>query len=81
MIAVLVRFFHLMSLNRATMKRFLEGNWRQIKSQLRSKYNQLSEKDLSYAEGQEEELLGRLQIKLDLAKDELITEFKNLITK
>lgn len=63
------------------MKRFLESNWRQIRNRLRQKYNQLTEKDLSYAEGQEEELLRRLQIKLDLAKDELINEFKDLITK
>lgn len=63
------------------MKRFIEGNWSQIKNRLRQKYDQLTERDLRYSQGQEEELLGRLQLKLDMAKDELINEFRNLITK
>ena len=62
------------------MKRFLESNWQQIKARLCQKYDQLNEKDLTYSEGREEELIGRLQMKLDLAKDELINEFRQLIT-
>ena len=62
------------------MRQFLEGNWRQIKHRLKQKYDQLTEKDLEYTDGNEGELICRLQRKLDLAEDELIIEFKNLIT-
>ena len=62
------------------MKRFLEGNWQQIKARLRQKYTHLADRDLAYSEGQEQELLDRLQVKLKMAKDELLSEFRKLIT-
>ncbi|MFT6217236.1 MAG: hypothetical protein ACJAS3_003656 [Roseivirga sp.] len=62
------------------MKRFIQGNWDQIKSRLKTKYTLLSDKDLSYDEGSEEELLRKLQYKLNMSKEELMSELKNIIT-
>jgi uncharacterized protein YjbJ (UPF0337 family) len=62
------------------MKRFIQGNWDQIKSRLKTKYALLSDKDLSYDEGSEEELLRKLQYKLNMSKEELMSELKNIIT-
>ncbi|KYG81410.1 hypothetical protein EV198_1588 [Roseivirga ehrenbergii] len=62
------------------MKRFLQGNWDQIRRKLRKKYKQLNDQDLKYIEGHEEELIVRLQVKLDKTKREITTELKTIIT-
>lgn len=49
----------------------LSGNWNQIKGELKQEYAQLTDDDLTYEEGREDELLGRLQKKLGKTKDEL----------
>jgi uncharacterized protein YjbJ (UPF0337 family) len=55
----------------------IRGNWNQIKGQLKQAYGQLTDDDLSYQEGQEDELIGRLQKKLGQTKDEV----KNMIDR
>ncbi len=49
----------------------LRGNWNQIKGRLKQEYGQLTDDDLKYEEGREDELMGRLQEKLGKSKDEL----------
>ncbi len=49
----------------------LSGNWNQIKGELKQEYGQLSDDDLTYVEGREDELLGRLQQKLGKTKQEI----------
>ena len=39
----------------------LKGNWNTAKGQLKQKWADLTDDDLTYAEGQEEELIGRIQ--------------------
>lgn len=56
----------------------IKGNWNEMKGQLKQKYSNLTDDDLSFAEGKEDELLGRLQKKLGKAKQELINEINNL---
>jgi uncharacterized protein YjbJ (UPF0337 family) len=47
------------------------GNWNVQKARLKQKYANLSENDLLFAEGKEEEMFGKLQSKLGKTKDEL----------
>ncbi|MBD3626646.1 MULTISPECIES: CsbD family protein [Cyclobacterium] len=49
----------------------LKGNWNEIKGKLKAKYGELTEDDLAYAEGQEDQLIGRLQQKTGAAKEDL----------
>jgi uncharacterized protein YjbJ (UPF0337 family) len=42
-------------------KMSLRGNWNEIKGKLKQKYANLTDDDLRFIEGKEEELLGRLQ--------------------
>lgn len=56
----------------------IEGNWNEVKGKLKQKYSDLTDDDLAFAEGKEDELLGRLQKKLGKAKEELISEIRNL---
>ncbi len=56
----------------------IEGNWNEIKGKLKQKYGQLTDDDLQFTEGKEEELLGRLQKKTGKTKDELKDEISKM---
>lgn len=53
----------------------LKGNWNEIKGKLKQQYADLTDDDLLYAEGKEDELIGRLQQKLGKTKEEVEKEF------
>jgi uncharacterized protein YjbJ (UPF0337 family) len=55
----------------------LKGNWNQVKGKLKQQYGDLTDDDLTYAEGKEDELLGRLQKKLGKSKDEIRREIES----
>jgi uncharacterized protein YjbJ (UPF0337 family) len=48
-----------------------KGSWNEIKGKLKQQYGNLTDDDLLFAEGKEDELLGRLQKKLGKSKDEV----------
>lgn len=56
----------------------IKGNWNEVKGKLKQEYSTLTDDDLTYAEGKEDELLGRLQQKLGKAKEELIKEINSI---
>jgi uncharacterized protein YjbJ (UPF0337 family) len=56
----------------------LKGNWNELKGKLKQKYADLTDDDLLYAEGKEDELYGRLQQKLGKTKEEIEKEFDTL---
>jgi uncharacterized protein YjbJ (UPF0337 family) len=39
----------------------LKGNWNVVKGKLKQAYGELTDDDLKFAEGQEDELVGRIQ--------------------
>ncbi|HAH52108.1 MAG TPA: general stress protein CsbD [Balneola sp.] len=49
----------------------IEGNWNQVKGKLKQKYSNLTDDDLTFQEGKEDEMYGRLQEKLGKTKDEI----------
>ena len=49
----------------------LKWNWNELKGKLKAKYGELTEDDLAYAEGQEEQLLGKVQEKTGETKENL----------
>ena len=55
-----------------------KGGWNQVKGKLKQKYAQLTDDDLTFAEGKDEELLGRLQQKLGKSKEDLRKEIGDL---
>lgn len=57
----------------------LKGNWNEIKGKIKQKYGDLTDDDLAYVEGKEDELLGGLQKKLGKTKEEIASELKKLI--
>ncbi len=49
----------------------LKGSWNIVKGKLKQKYADLTDDDLTYVEGKEDELFGRLQKKTGESKDDL----------
>jgi len=49
----------------------LKGSWNELKGKLKQEYAKLTDDDLTYIEGKEDELLGRLQQKTGKTQDEL----------
>ncbi|HEY9362606.1 MAG TPA: CsbD family protein [Chitinophagaceae bacterium] len=49
----------------------LKGSWNEAKGKIKQKYADLTDDDLKYEEGKEDELLGRLQQKTGQTKDEV----------
>lgn len=49
----------------------IKGNWNQLKGKFKQKYGELTEDDLAYQEGKEDELIGRIQERTGQAKSEI----------
>ncbi len=49
----------------------IKGNWNEAKGKLKQKYADLTDDDLLFEEGKEDELLGRLQKKTGQTKEEI----------
>lgn len=56
----------------------LKGTWNEAKGKLKQKYGELTDDDLVFAEGKEDELVGRLQKRLGKTKDEIRKEIADL---
>jgi uncharacterized protein YjbJ (UPF0337 family) len=48
-----------------------KGEWHELIGKIRQKFADLTDNDVDYAEGQEEELLGHLQKKLGKSQEEI----------
>ena len=49
----------------------IKGNWNVIKGSIKQEFGDATDEDLTYVEGQEDELLGRLQILMGKTKEEI----------
>jgi uncharacterized protein YjbJ (UPF0337 family) len=54
-----------------TWKLKTKGSWNETKGKMKQEYGDLTDDDLTYEEGKDDELLGRLQKKIGKTKDEL----------
>lgn len=56
----------------------LKGIWNEAKGKIKQAYADLTDDDLKYEEGKDEELLGKLQQKTGKGRDELVKWIKSL---
>jgi uncharacterized protein YjbJ (UPF0337 family) len=56
----------------------VKGTWNEIKGKLKQKYGQLTDDDLTFAEGKEDELYGRLQKRLGKTREQIRDEIEAL---
>ena len=57
----------------------IKGNWNEAAGKLKQKYAQLTDDDLLFIEGKEEELLGKLQKKIGKSKEEIRTLIEKIL--
>jgi len=56
----------------------LKGDWNQTKGKIKQAYGDLTDDDLKYEEGKDDELVGRLQKKIGKTKDEVVKWIEDL---
>ena len=56
----------------------IKGSWNEVKGKLKQKYANLTDDDLLFVEGKDDELLGRLQTSLGRTKEEIRAEIAAL---
>jgi uncharacterized protein YjbJ (UPF0337 family) len=56
----------------------LKGKWNEIKGKIKQAYGDLTDDDLKYSEGQDDELLGKLQQKTGKKRKELVEWINSL---
>ena len=49
----------------------IKGNWNEMKGKLKQNYADLTDDDLLYEEGKEDELYGRIQTRVGKSKDDV----------
>ena len=55
----------------SALKDKLKGNWNEMKGKLKEEYAELTDDDLLYEEGKEDQLLGTIQKKIGKTKEEV----------
>ena len=60
----------------APWKDKVKGNWNITKGKIKQRWGELTDDDLDYLEGQEDELLGRIQKRTGESKEQ-VNEFLN----
>ena len=56
----------------------LKGKWNELKGKVKQAHADLTDDDLRYEEGKDDELLGRLQQRLGKSREELIQWLRSL---
>ncbi len=56
----------------------IKGNWNILSGKAKQEYGELTDDDVAYTEGQEDELIGRLQKALGKTKDEVTSWIDSL---
>lgn len=56
----------------------LKGKWNEVKGKVKQAYADLTDDDLQYEEGKDDELLGRIQQKTGKTRDEVVDWLKSL---
>lgn len=56
----------------------IKGNWNELKGKAKQEYGELTDDDLAYEEGKEDELVGRIQNKLGKTREEVVDWINSL---
>lgn len=56
----------------------IKGSWNELKGKIKQAYGDLTDDDLTYEEGKDEETLGKLQKKTGKTRDELVKWINSL---
>ncbi len=59
----------------------IKGDWNVAKGKLKQKYGQLTDNDLTYEKGREDELVGRIQKRVGQNRDEVERYVKQVLSE
>jgi uncharacterized protein YjbJ (UPF0337 family) len=74
----MAQFFKLIPKISVMDKLELKGRWNELRGKAKQAHGDLTDDDLRYEEGKEDELYGRLQTKLGKTKDEVVAWIRSL---
>ena len=56
----------------------IKGNWNQMKGKIKQRYPDLTDDDLLFVAGKEDDLLGRIQRKTGKSRDEVVSYINSI---
>ena len=56
----------------------IKGNWNQMKGKIKQKYPDLTDDDLLFVAGKEDDLLGKIQRKIGKSRDEVVSYINSI---
>ena len=56
----------------------IKGNWNQMKGKIKQKYPDVTDDDLLFVAGKEDDLLGRIQRKTGKSRDEVVSYINSI---
>jgi uncharacterized protein YjbJ (UPF0337 family) len=56
----------------------IKGNWNEMKGKIKQQWGQLTDDDLIYEEGREDELLGKIQKRTGKTREEIVNYINKL---
>jgi len=56
----------------------IKGRWNEMKGKVKQHWGNLTDDDLQYTEGKEDELIGRIQKKTGSTREEVVNYLRNL---
>jgi uncharacterized protein YjbJ (UPF0337 family) len=56
----------------------IKGNWNEMKGKLKKQWGDLTDDDLTFQEGQEDEMLGRIQKRTGKTREEIVRYINDL---
>lgn len=59
----------------------IEGNWNQIKGKFKSKWGKLTDDDLEIVAGKKDQLVGRLQERYGLEREQAVREVEDYLNE
>jgi uncharacterized protein YjbJ (UPF0337 family) len=59
----------------------IEGNWKQLTGKAKEQWGKLTEDDLKVIAGKQDQLVGRIQERYGIAKDEAQREVNNWVSR
>ena len=68
---IIIELYNLKIKNMSATEDKMRGSWNIVKGNLKQKYGALTDDDLQYTEGKEDEVIGRIQRKTGKSKDEI----------
>ena len=56
----------------------IKGSWNEVKGKIKQAYGDLTDDDLTYSEGKDDEVIGKIQRRLGKTRDEVVKMIRDI---